>query len=120
MLATEDIGPNEPLVTVPGRLALSTAKAFREPALQHVWYENPDVFGKHVNLGEDKTLLAYILYHLGIEEKSEHYQMMSCWPRPHETDILMNWDEEDLEWLQDPTMADDAVKGYDEMIEQWN
>lgn len=33
MMATEDIGPNEPFIKVPGRLAISTAKAWREPAL---------------------------------------------------------------------------------------
>ena len=70
MMATEDIGPDEAFIKVPGRLAITTAKAFREPALQHVWYENHDVFGKHVDQGEDKMLLAYILYHLGIGEKS--------------------------------------------------
>jgi hypothetical protein len=33
MMATEDIGANEPIIKVPGRLAISTAKAWREPAL---------------------------------------------------------------------------------------
>jgi hypothetical protein len=40
--------------------------------------------------------------------------MMQCWPTPSETDILMNWDDDSLEWLQDPTLAEDAAKGYDE------
>ena len=31
----------------------------------------------------------------------------------------MNWDEEDLEWLQDPTMGEDAEKGYEEYMSQW-
>lgn len=46
--------------------------------------------------------------------------MMECWPKPSETDILMNWDDEDLEWLQDPTLLEDAEKGYNDMSEQWN
>ena len=33
MMATEEIGPNEPIIKVPGRLAITNAKAFREPAL---------------------------------------------------------------------------------------
>ena len=31
----------------------------------------------------------------------------------------MNWEEEDLEWLQDPTLVEDAEKGYDEFMDQW-
>jgi len=31
----------------------------------------------------------------------------------------MNWDDDDLEWLQDPTLAEDAVKGSEEMMVQW-
>lgn len=72
MMALEDIGPDESFIKVPSRLIVSTAKAWREPALQHVYYENPEVFGKHINLGEDRLLLAYILYHLTLGEKSEH------------------------------------------------
>jgi hypothetical protein len=26
----------------------------------------------------------------------------------------MNWQDEDLEWLQDTTLSDDAMKGYEE------
>jgi len=114
MLALEDIGPNEPIVKVPSKLIISTAKAFECPELRSVFYENPDIFGKHVALGEDNVLDAYILYHLNLGAKSQHYQMMQCWPTPTETDILMNWDDDSLEWLQDPTLAEDAAKGYDE------
>jgi hypothetical protein len=32
----------------------------------------------------------------------------------------MNWDDEDLEWLQDPTMLEDATKGYEEMSTEWD
>lgn len=31
----------------------------------------------------------------------------------------MNWDDEDLEWLQDPTLIEDAEKGQDEFFTQW-
>lgn len=41
--------------------------------------------------------------------------MISTWPK--QPDILMNWDDEDLEWLQDPTMAEDAEKGYEEFMD---
>lgn len=32
----------------------------------------------------------------------------------------MNWDDDSLEWLQDPTLAEDAAKGYDEFTLQWD
>ena len=32
--------------------------------------------------------------------------MIKMWPR--DTDILMNWQDDDLEWLQDPTLAHEA------------
>jgi hypothetical protein len=29
----------------------------------------------------------------------------------------MNWEEDDLEWLQDPTLIEDAEKGFDEFLD---
>ena len=40
------------------------------------------------------------------------------WPK--DTDILMNWDEDDLDWLQDPTLKQEAEKAYNEMMDTWN
>ena len=31
----------------------------------------------------------------------------------------MNWEEEDLEFLQDPTLMEDAERGQDDYFEQW-
>lgn len=31
----------------------------------------------------------------------------------------MNWEDEDLEYLQDPTLVEDAEKGQDEFFTQW-
>jgi len=31
----------------------------------------------------------------------------------------MNWDEEDLEWLQDVTLAEDALRGQEEFMKSW-
>ena len=76
MMATEDIGPNESIIKVPSKLLISTAKAFQCPELNQVFFDNPEVFGKHVSLGEDNVLDAYILYHLNLGAKSEHYNMM--------------------------------------------
>jgi len=119
MLAIDDIGKDEPIVKVPSRLIISHKAAFDCPELRDIFYNNPEVFGKHVNLGDDNVLDAYILYHLNLGQNSKHFNMMQCWPLPDETDILMNWSDEDLEWLQDPTLNEDCQKGYEEFMNQW-
>lgn len=120
MLALEDIGPNEPVVKVPSKHIINTKVCYNCPELQHVFFENPETFGRHTQHGDDNVFNTYILFHLNLGEASRHYEMMSCWPRPHETDILMNWTDEDLEWLQDETLAEDAQRGYEEFTTQWN
>jgi hypothetical protein len=99
MIALEDIAPGEAIVKVPSKLIINTKVAYMCPELQQVWYENPETFGRHTSHGDDNVFNAYILYHLNLGEKSKHYHMMQCWPRPSETGILMDWDDEDLEWL---------------------
>jgi hypothetical protein len=34
--------------------------------------------------------------------------MIKQWPK--DADILLNWNEDDLEWLQDPTLMHEAIK----------
>jgi hypothetical protein len=40
---------------------------------------------------------AFILYQISIGEKSKFYEQIMMWPR--DADILLNWDEEELELL---------------------
>src|SRR6185436_15415259 len=101
MMATEDISKDEIMIKVPAKLIISTKTAFYSD-INHIIKENPEMFGKHVGDGEDNLLNAFILYELGKGERSYWYPMFEVWPR--DTDILMNWDCEDLEWLQDPTL----------------
>lgn len=98
MMASEDIGPNETMIKVPGKLILSTAACINSD-IKHIFYENPDLFGKHTNDGEDNVLIAFILYELGKGEKSFWKPMFDVWPKPSETDLLMNWGEDDLGYL---------------------
>lgn len=44
--------------------------------------------------------------------------MIKMWPK--DTDILLNWDEEDLEYLQDPTLMHEADVQYTDMMDSWN
>lgn len=99
MLALEDIGRNEPIVKVPSRLIINTKVAFECPELRDIFFNNPEIFGKHVALGDDNVLDSYILYHIRLGEKSKHYNMMQCWPSQDQTDILMNWSDDDIGWL---------------------
>lgn len=40
------------------------------------------------------------------------------WPK--KADILMNWDDDDLGWLQDKTLTAEAQKQYDQVMKTWN
>ena len=82
-----------------------------------MFYDHPQTFGKHISLGEDNVLDAYILYQMSLGLDSIHGLMFENWPE--EPDILMNWEDEDLEFLQDPTLIEDAEKGQDEFFTQW-
>lgn len=108
-MATADIDKNEAFIKVPARLIISTQAAMLCEPLKEMFYEHPEVFGKHTSLGEDNVLDAYILYQKTLGEESIHYHQFQCWPE--EPDILMNWEDEDLEYLQDPTLIEDAEKG---------
>jgi hypothetical protein len=96
MMATDDISKDEIMIKVPSKMVLSTKAAFYSD-INHIFKEHPELFGKHVGDGEDNLLNTYIMYELGKGEKSFWYPMFEVWPR--DTDILMNWDFEDLEWL---------------------
>ena len=67
--------------------------------IKHIFYENPEIFGKHSTDGEDNVLIAFLLYELGKGEKSFWKPLFDVWPKPGDTDLLMNWGEDDLEWL---------------------
>ena len=113
----EDIAKEEVFIRVPSRLIISTQAAMLCEPLQQMFYDHPQTFGKHISLGEDNVLDAYILYQMALGEKSIHYHTFKSWP--DEPDILMNWEDEDLEYLQDPTLVEDAEKGQDEFFTQW-
>lgn len=96
MLATEEIGQNETMIEVPSHMIISSKKAYFSE-IHHIIVENPQIFGKHIPYAEDNLLNAFILYELGKGEKSFWAPMFDIWPK--DTDILMNWDDEDIEWL---------------------
>ena len=77
-------------------MLLSTKVCFNGE-IDKIYLENPEVFGKHTPDGEDNVLNTFILYELAKGEKSFWKPMFDMWPR--DTDILMNWGFEDLEWL---------------------
>ena len=60
MLAVEDIQKDDIICKVPGREIISTRAAFYSD-INHIFYNHPEVFGKHVSDGEDMMLHAFIL-----------------------------------------------------------
>jgi hypothetical protein len=109
MIATEDIGKDEIMIKVPAKVVFSTKVCF-SGEINHIYFDHPELFGKHVSDGEDNVLNTFILYELGKGERSFWKPMFDIWPR--DTDILMNWDYEDLEWLQDETLHGDVNNQY--------
>jgi hypothetical protein len=97
VMATEDIGKDEVICKVPSHLVINTKICYQCPELQDVYFNNPHVFGKHVQFGDDNLMAAFILYQISIGEKSHFYEQIMMWPK--EADILMNWKEDDLKWL---------------------
>lgn len=91
----EDINTNEAFIKVPSGLVMSTKRCINSP-IQHIIYENPETFGKHTTDGEDNVLIAYILYELSLGAKSFWKPMFDVWPKPNETDLLMNWSDDEL------------------------
>lgn len=96
---------------------MNTKKAYNS-VLKPIFQAHPDVFGRHTHEGEDNVMYSFMLYHMQLKDKSEFYYMISMWPK--DPDILSNWDEEDLEELQDPTLASDAERQFNEMMKSWN
>ena len=44
--------------------------------------------------------------------------MFDIWPR--DTEILFNWEPEDLEWLQDATLEGDCNRQYQDFLTSWD
>lgn len=63
MLATEDIGKNEIICKVPSKYIINTRAAFFSD-INEIFYENPEVFGKHVQDGEDMIVTSFILHEI--------------------------------------------------------
>ena len=104
-LATGDIKKGEIIIEVPGSEIINTKKAFYSD-LNPIFYNHPDIFGKHLTDGEDMMIYSFMLHEIQKGDKSRYYQMIKMWPK--DADILLNWDEEDLEYLQDPTLMHEA------------
>ena len=117
MVATEDIGKNEVIIKVPSKHIISTRAAFYSD-LSEIFYNHPELFGKHIQDGEDMMVHAFMLHEIQKGKDSQYYQMIKMWPK--DTDILMNWDEESLEELQDPTLMQEAEKQYNDLMDAWN
>ena len=63
-------------------------------------------------------LNTFILFELAKGEKSIWKPMFDIWPK--DTDILFNWDESDLEWLQDNTLVHDVQRYYQDFLNSWD
>jgi hypothetical protein len=63
MMAINDIGKDEIMIKVPSKMLISTKNAFYSD-INRIFYDNPDIFGRHVADGEDNVLNTFIMYEL--------------------------------------------------------
>ena len=116
-LALEDIQEDEIIIRVPGHLVL-TAKVAYYSELHPVFYEHPELFGRHASEGEDLMIAVYVLYELQKGAKSFWKPLFDVWPRG--ADVLWNWEDEELEELQDETLVADCESYYKDCMNHWN
>ena len=63
MLAVDDIKQGDTIVKVPSKLLINTKKAYYSE-LNHIFRDNPKVFGAHVYHGDDNVLYAFLLHEI--------------------------------------------------------
>jgi hypothetical protein len=72
----------------------------------------------HLPECEDNVLNTFILYELGKGEKSFWKPMFDIWPT--DTDILINWQVDELQWLQDNDLECKAKSQRLDFLTSWN
>jgi hypothetical protein len=73
MLANEDIGANEVFLKVPSKCLINSKTCYTCPDLKPVFDDDPVLFGMNTTYGMDNVMYAYMLYQMGLGEKSYHY-----------------------------------------------
>jgi hypothetical protein len=51
------------MIRVPSELIINTKKAYFSD-IQHIFYDNPECFGKHKADGEDMVIAAFLLHEI--------------------------------------------------------
>jgi len=72
MVATRDIFKGDIICKVPSRQIINTRSAFFSD-INHIFYDHPEVFGKHVSDGEDMMLHAFILREIQKGKESQYH-----------------------------------------------
>jgi hypothetical protein len=62
MMATDDIAPGEIIIKVPSEQIISTKVAYECEELKPIYFDHPELFGKHVDVADDNMLNTYVLY----------------------------------------------------------
>jgi len=118
MVASEDIDYDEVIVSIPSSIIINTEVAYCSE-LNHIFKENPKLFSKKENsrYWEDYIMMSYILYEKQKGEKSFWYPYLSILSEDY--DCLLNWDEEEINEVQDKILIDDAESQFTEVTDCW-
>jgi len=119
MIALENINENEIIVKVPSKIIISTKVAYYSD-LNAIFKKSPSIFAPKENprYWEDFILISFILYEKQKGEKSFWFPYLNI--LPEKCDCLLNWDDEEIDEVQDKILIDDAQKEFEEISTCWN
>lgn len=118
MVAAEDIDYNETIVSIPSSIIMNTKIAFRSE-LNPIFRANPKLFSDRLNprYWEENMMITFILHEKHKGSKSFWYPYLNV--LPEHCDCLLNWEDEEIEEVQDKILIADAEAQFTEMANCW-
>jgi hypothetical protein len=115
--ATEEIGPNETIISVPQKLLL-TANIVETSELREVILQHPELFSRQHPWHEDLRLIAYLLHEKAKGERSFWAPFFAVLPQ--DCDSVLAWSDAELAELQDDYLVRDIQDRRKELQSHWN
>eukprot|EP00826_Nyctotherus_ovalis_P034336 TRINITY_DN2841_c0_g1_i6.p1 TRINITY_DN2841_c0_g1~~TRINITY_DN2841_c0_g1_i6.p1 ORF type:complete len:256 (+),score=52.17 TRINITY_DN2841_c0_g1_i6:68-835(+) len=118
MIAIEDIGYNERIVTIPSSIVINIKIAFYSE-LNPIFKASPKLFSDRLNprYWEENIMITFILYEKHKGAKSFWHPYINI--LPEHCDCLLNWEDEEIEEVQDKILVADAEAQFTEMANCW-
>lgn len=105
IVATENVGPHETVVSVPNNLLITTRVA-ENSELGDLFREYDEFFDEDEGYYEDMVLVTYLIWEKNKGEQSKWFHFIRN--QPKEYGVLQDWNVEELQQLQDPEVVYDV------------